>query len=157
MSITYALLSPDLDDNNSIAALKAKGVKSNSCIYSNKDLGTLLDKITASDTLVVLSIDRFGSVCRMVQVFEYLRTHGVAFKSIQEPYLEFRDGKELKRAVVQYLYQLGTDEVSLINNIENSCKYPNYTAYLSKQVRKLCLRSVQRTFCEQGILRRRVN
>lgn len=116
---------------------------------------TLLDKAQTGDTVFVVSIDRFGSVYKMVQVFEYLRKRGVAFKSIQEPYLEFRDGKELKRVVVQYLYQLGTDEVYLIRNIEATCKYPNYTAYLSRQIRQLCLQSIQRTFDEQGIMRRK--
>lgn len=38
MSVTYALFSPELDDNNLLVALKAKGVKSNSCIYSNQNI-----------------------------------------------------------------------------------------------------------------------
>lgn len=155
MSTTYGLIDSTLDDNNSLVALKAKGVKSNSCIYSNQNINTLLDKAQTGDMVVVVSIDRFGSVYKMVQVFEYLRKRGVAFKSIQEPYLAFSDGRELKRSVVQYLYQVGTDEVSLINNIEHSCKYHNYKAYLSKQIRQLCLRSVQRTFAEQGLMRRK--
>ncbi len=155
MSTTYGLIDSTLDDNNSLVALKAKGVKSNSCIYSNQNINTLLDKAQTGDMVVVVSIDRFGSVYKMVQVFEYLRKRGVAFKSIQEPYLEFKDGRELKRSVVQYLYQLGADEVSLINNIEHSCKYPNYTDYLSRQIRQLGLRSVQRTFAEQGLMRRK--
>jgi|GEM_PF-3770310 hypothetical protein len=155
MATTYGLVGLTLDDNNSLAALKAKGVKSSSNIYSNQNIGTLIDKVKIGDTIITLSIDRFGSVCRMVQVFEQLRAQGVAFKSVQEPYLEFRDGKELKRGVVKYLYQLGTDETTLINNIEATCKYPKYTAYLLRQIRQLCLQSVQRTFAEQGIMRRK--
>ena len=40
MSTTYGLIDSTLDDNNSLVALKAKGVKSNSCIYSNQNINT---------------------------------------------------------------------------------------------------------------------
>ena len=154
MSVTYALVS-DLDNKSTMLALKGKGVKDDSCIYLIQNTNTLIKKLQTGDTVVVISIDRFGSVVWMVQIFEYLRQNGVAFKSIQEPYLEFRDGKELKRGVVEYLNQLCADEASLIKGIEATCKNPNYTAHLSRQVRLLCLRVVQRTFAEKGLIRRK--
>lgn len=155
MSTTYGLVDSTLDDSNSLAALKAKGVKSNYYIYSNQNIDTLLKKLKVGDTVVTASVDRFGSVSRMMQMLSLLESNQVAFKSIQEPYLEFRDGKVLRRSVVKYLYDICADEESLINNIKKSCKYPNYTVYLSRQIRQLGLRSVQRTFAEQGIMRRK--
>lgn len=151
----YGLVS-GLDDDNTLLLLKSKGIKSDRRIYSCQSIGTLLEEvIQAGDTLLTVSVNRFGSVCRVVQVFELLKANGVAFKSLNEPYLNFRDGKELKRVVVKHLYELANAEQISINNISSSCKTLTNNNYIYNQVRQLSLYSLHLTFGESSILRRR--
>lgn len=154
MSKTYGIIS-ELDNQSSLILLKAKGVKSKGDIYSIQNIGVLLQNIQALDTVVVISVDRFGSVSKLVQILEMLRRKNITFKSCEESYLGFKDGKELKQGIREHLYALAKDEVSIINNIYSSYNIFGNDKYLSNLIYNLCIREIKRTYSEAGILRRR--
>ena len=149
-------LNSRLNNDSVYTCLLAKGVKGKDHIYNITNVGTLIEILRQGDTVVVTSVvNTFSSVNQILQVFAHLKNKGVSFISLEDKYLYFKDGRELKQEIVKYICNLAEDEQRMINSIYSFYNLPNSNTDMEQRIRCLCMRTLARTFSADGILKRK--
>jgi len=155
--MVFGLFNPSSTSNIETvqACFLAKGVKKKEHIFSTDNLGLLIEKVNLYDTVVVISVvNAFPSVNALLQAFTYFKNKGVTFLSVNEKYLTFKDGKELKFEYVNYMSNLAYDENNMISSIYSIYKTINLKE-IECRIKILYLRTLARTFSNDGVLKRR--
>lgn len=155
MATTYAIINKKLDNSNSIVALRDKGIKDDRNFCDIISLAELIEKVQAHDKVLVISIDRFGSVGMFYQFYLYMRRKGVSFQSINESFLSFKDGKELKSNIVNYIIEMEKVEKAMTSSLYSYYKHIVRDKYVAELVKAYTMRVVLLTFDKEGILARK--
>lgn len=151
MSVLFALVD-NKDDANSFEYFASKRVAREN-IYHIGYLQKLAEKISPSDTLMVIDVNRFGSVRVFQNFFYFAKKNNINFKSLANPYLSFNDSRETKQSYVEFLSYMAKMEVKLIRDIstlESAKNNPSISGYISA----MCIDILGQVFSSNSVIKR---
>lgn len=151
MSVSFALVD-NKDGVNSFELFASKRIAREN-IYHINNLRELAVRMSPSDSVLVIDVNRFGSVRVFQNFFYFAKKNNISFKSLANPYLDFGGSKETKQSYTDFMSYMAKMEIKLIQDIstlESAKNNPSIPVYISA----MCIDILGQVFSSQSVIKR---
>lgn len=151
MAVLFVLVD-NQDNANSYEFFASKRIAKEN-IYHINNIRELATKLSPSDTLLTIDINRFGSVRMFQNFYFFAKKNNINFKSLANPYFSFGENKETKQSYLEFMSYMAKMEMKLIRDIstlESAKNNPSIPVYISA----MCIDILGQVFSTNSVIKR---
>lgn len=147
----YGIITMD-QDREIFSAHKIEGKN----MYIINYIHSLLQKVSQGDTIMIRDVEIFGSVQQFYVFVLQLSNGGVALKILDQPYLNFGNGRQWKENTKNFVTSLMNIEKSYFGIIQKDFPFDERVRNLmTYRISRLMLNVLGMTFWKDGIMKKR--
>lgn len=156
VSMYYGVIS-DAMTQTELTVMKAKKISVKN-IYCVSKCGLLEERLEIGDKVTIVGIEIFDSILQFVSFAKMIATYGANLQIIEQPYLQLRNGKYWKSAIVKDVdYRMALESRMLNATTHKGINMDRNTKIiLANNFAKLNLHIMAKTYSADGILKRNV-